>query len=275
MTKQFYLITLLIFYWCKFAFSQDSIFINLSIQKSAHGVFLMNEKYYTYPDRLNYKCGTYEGENYITETNTFGFYKNNLKEGVWYSVDVTSHDTIYVGQFVDGVATGQWRYFEFYDRDYYSKLPYEELLKLMGKDFKPKLIQVIDMDKMEQIFPQRKVMKGATVIMNNDTLIKDLTKEPVMIGGEAAFYLKFKSLMKYPDLARENGKSGKLYAQITINDNGTVSDFKIWNELGYGFEEELTRVIDLIKDDWLWLPGEINNRKVKTRLGIPFSFNLN
>ena len=86
------------------------------------------------------------------------------------------------------------------------------------------------------------------------------------------FFTRFNAHFKYPITATENEITGKINIQFTVNENGVMSDYVFLNKLGYGIEDEILRVLNIIKQEWL--PGEINNTKVNTQVEIPFNFTL-
>lgn len=92
---------------------------------------------------------------------------------------------------------------------------------------------------------------------------------PEFNGGEEALYKYLANHVKYPQLALENGLEAKLYVQFIVNKNGSISDVKVLNPEGYGFDKEATRVIKAMPN---WKPGKQAGRKVRVYYVIPINF---
>ena len=94
---------------------------------------------------------------------------------------------------------------------------------------------------------------------------------PKYPGGEKELF-KFLSIQfKYPDFAKNNGITGKVYVRFTIDTTGKVIDVKVIKGLGYGCDEEAIRIIKLLPN---WVPAKRNGKAVKVRIGFPINFNL-
>jgi protein TonB len=92
---------------------------------------------------------------------------------------------------------------------------------------------------------------------------------PEFKGGEEAMYKYLGKHIKYPNMALENGLEAKLYVQFIVNKDGSISDVKILNPEGYGFDKEATRVIEGMPN---WKPGKQAGRKVRVYYVLPINF---
>jgi len=94
---------------------------------------------------------------------------------------------------------------------------------------------------------------------------------PEFKGGEHALYEYLGKNVKYPKFALENGLEAKLYVQFIVNKDGSISDVKVLNPEGYGFDKEATRVISAMPT---WKPGKQAGRKVRVYYVLPINFSI-
>jgi protein TonB len=155
------------------------------------------------------------------------------------------------GIYLNNEKTGIWEYYDFKGeievRYNYST---NELLFNKKNEF-------LDTDKEYKVF------------VNNDTLRTILDREPVFIGS--MFNELFKNI-KYPALARENGKSGKVIVSFVIDKNGKTKNHTIIHGMGYGCDEEALRVIK----EYLtfWSPALYQEKPVDIEYILPVTFKL-
>ena len=94
---------------------------------------------------------------------------------------------------------------------------------------------------------------------------------PEFPGGDEAM-LKFLSRnLRYPMAAKRETITGHVYVSFVINEDGKAEDIRIIRSLGYGTDEEVTRVVGIMPE---WKPGQYKGRKVKTAFVLPVNFAL-
>ena len=97
---------------------------------------------------------------------------------------------------------------------------------------------------------------------------KKFLKLPEYPGGNEAFKKYIKDNLKYPEKAIEQKIEGIVHLVAEINDNGEVEQVLIEKSLGYGCDEEASRLLKNIKF------GGVKNRgirlKTKKRFRIEF-----
>lgn len=98
------------------------------------------------------------------------------------------------------------------------------------------------------------------------TVIEE-TARPV--GGMPAFYNYVKKELKYPKEAKRKGIEGKVFVQFVINKDGSISDIKVIQGLGYGCDEEAIRIVSISPN---WVPGNQRGKPVKQRYTLPIIF---
>lgn len=90
-------------------------------------------------------------------------------------------------------------------------------------------------------------------------------------GGDKELGKFLSENLKYPKNSLENGISGTVWIQFTVNKTGELSDFKILKTPAEDLGEETIRVLKLMPD---WLPGIQNGRAVSVFVKMPIKFTL-
>lgn len=95
---------------------------------------------------------------------------------------------------------------------------------------------------------------------------------PTFPGGEKAFYEYISKNIKYPNLAKRNHTSGKVFVQFIIDTDGSLIEVQAIKGIGNGCDEA---AVDVLKKSPKWNPGKQRGRKVKVRMVLPIAFALN
>jgi protein TonB len=72
-------------------------------------------------------------------------------------------------------------------------------------------------------------------------------------------------------MARENGIEGRVVLQFVVDKDGKISNIEIVKKLGWGLEEEATRVVKTMP---AWKPAKQNGKPVVLRMILPIVFKL-
>jgi protein TonB len=96
----------------------------------------------------------------------------------------------------------------------------------------------------------------------------------MFLGGPYALLNFLQNNIKYPSLARENGVNGKIVISFWIDKEGKVIDAKVIKSAGYGMDEEALRVINLMNETEIWIPGIYMGQNVVTNYVLPITFKL-
>ena len=97
-------------------------------------------------------------------------------------------------------------------------------------------------------------------------------KKPSFMGGDAnTFSAWVNQHLEYPEVARENGVSGRVMLQFTVNPNGSVTDVKVLRSVDPALDKEAVRVISSSPK---WEPGRQRDRAVKVTYTFPVVFQL-
>ncbi|KAA2241400.1 energy transducer TonB [Chitinophaga agrisoli] len=95
---------------------------------------------------------------------------------------------------------------------------------------------------------------------------------PTFPGGNEALAQYLRKTVRYPNLAAENGVSGRIFVQFVIDYEGNIKDVKtVGNHVGAGLEEEAMRVVKAMPK---WKPGKQNGRYVSVQFNLPIVFHL-
>jgi TonB family protein len=94
---------------------------------------------------------------------------------------------------------------------------------------------------------------------------------PEFPGGQEAMMKFITKNINYPQIAIENGISGKVYAKFVVGRDGTIRDIKILRDIGGGCGQEVKRLIKSMPN---WKPGMQGGKAVPVYFTLPVSFNL-
>lgn len=75
----------------------------------------------------------------------------------------------------------------------------------------------------------------------------------------------------YPKEARDHKIEGKVLVEFIINEDGTPSDHKVVQGIGYGCDEA---ALEAFKKMPSWKPGLLNGKPVKVRLQTAYLYKL-
>lgn len=95
---------------------------------------------------------------------------------------------------------------------------------------------------------------------------------PTFQGGDAnAFRTWIQQNLRYPEIAAENGISGKVFVQFAVNSKGEVTDAKVVRGVDPALDKEALRVV---KSSPKWIPGKQRGKPVKVQFTFPIVFVL-
>ena len=97
-------------------------------------------------------------------------------------------------------------------------------------------------------------------------------QKPKFNGGDANEFSKWvNSRLVYPEIAKENGLSGRVTLSFTIKADGTLSDVKVLRGVDPSLDQEAVRVV---KSSPKWTPGKQRDRAVAVSYTFPVIFQL-
>ena len=96
-------------------------------------------------------------------------------------------------------------------------------------------------------------------------------KQPMFPGGMEGFYKFLSNHIRFPEEAKREGISAKLFVSFVINKDGNLVEIEFVKKAGYGMEESVTAVLEKSPK---WIPGQVGKDQVSTRMILPVNFNL-
>jgi protein TonB len=95
--------------------------------------------------------------------------------------------------------------------------------------------------------------------------------DPEFPGGMEALYKYLAQNIKYPQLARDNNITGKVYVSFVVEKDGSIANPVVKRDIGGGCGQEAIRVV---KGMPKWTPGKQRGKAVRVQFNLPINFNL-
>lgn len=108
-------------------------------------------------------------------------------------------------------------------------------------------------------------------IMEDDTPFITVEEIPTFVGGTSEMYKFLAKNLKYPSAAQRANIQGKVFLKFIIEKDGTITAVDVMKGIGFGCDEEATRVVKLMPN---WKAGRQNGRNVRVMFTIPVFFKL-
>lgn len=97
-------------------------------------------------------------------------------------------------------------------------------------------------------------------------------EKPSFMGGDANAFSKWvNERLVYPEIAKENGVSGRVTLQFTVETDGRVTNVKVLRGVDASLDKEAVRVVSMSPR---WTPGKQRDRAVKVTYTFPVIFQL-
>lgn len=100
------------------------------------------------------------------------------------------------------------------------------------------------------------------------TIVEDMPEFP---GGVKALYKFLGDNVSYPQAAKANGISGKVFVNFTVEKDGSITSVKVIRGVHELLDKEAIRVV---KSFPKWKPGKQRGKSVRVSYNIPISFVL-
>ncbi len=105
----------------------------------------------------------------------------------------------------------------------------------------------------------------------HDEVFKVVENMPEYPGGKEALKNDIVKAIKYPEEAKKNGISGKVFVSFVVNKEGKIEEPKIERGVDPLLDKEALRVVQQLKT---WTPGSQRGIKVKVIFTVPINFAL-
>lgn len=109
-------------------------------------------------------------------------------------------------------------------------------------------------------------------VVDYNAIFTDPETKPEFPGGTAAIYRHIAKTMRYPLIAQEKGKQGKVTVSFIIERDGKLGDVKVTKGVDPNLDKEAIRVIKTLPN---FTPGKMNGKPVRTSMSLPVTFKLN
>ncbi len=94
---------------------------------------------------------------------------------------------------------------------------------------------------------------------------------PEFPGGQEALKVFIANSIKYPEKAKKEGISGKVYITFVVDKEGNSTNCKVARGVNPLLDKEALRVVSSLPK---WKPGEQKGKKVKVKYTVPIAFAL-
>jgi protein TonB len=104
-----------------------------------------------------------------------------------------------------------------------------------------------------------------------DSVFVNPDVRPQFVGGEAALQAYMAKNMRYPEVARQQKVTGKVYIRFVLSAAGRITDASFVRGPGSGLNEEALRLVWMMP---AWQPGYQRGQAVRVVCTIPIEFQL-
>lgn len=134
----------------------------------------------------------------------------------------------------------------------------------------------MNMDVFDKIEKQENIEIAPVQVEQDEEEVEDeifqvVEQDPEYPGGVEALYKFIQQNLKYPQLAKENNITGRVFVQFVVEKDGSVSNVKAARDIGGGCGAEAVRVIKSMPK---WTPGKQRGKAVRAAYTLPVNFVL-
>lgn len=95
--------------------------------------------------------------------------------------------------------------------------------------------------------------------------------DPEFSGGMEALHKYLNQNIQYPQIARDNGITGKVYVTFVVEKDGSITRPILPRDIGGGCGQEAIRVVKSMPK---WTPGKLHGKAVRVQYNLPVNFSL-
>jgi TonB family protein len=114
--------------------------------------------------------------------------------------------------------------------------------------------------------------EGEGIELRADPIFTVVEQMPEFPEGYEELSKYLKANLKYPQEARENEISGKVFISFIVEESGNITNATILRGIGGGCDEAAIEVIESMPN---WIPGKQKGKAVKVQFNMPIVFKLN
>ena len=123
----------------------------------------------------------------------------------------------------------------------------------------------------EQSKAQEKPAEAAPEVQEETQIFKVVEVMPEYPGGLDEMYKYIGENIIYPDSAKLNKISGRVFINFVVEKDGEVTNVNCLRGIGAGCDKEAIRVISEMPN---WEPGKQRGEAVRVEYNLPIKFNL-
>ncbi len=121
------------------------------------------------------------------------------------------------------------------------------------------------------VIPKKYEEKNDTITDIDRNIFTVVRKNAEPKGGMIDFNSYLSNNLIYPESAKKEKIEGKVYLQFVVNEDGSLTDFRVVKGIGGGCDEEALR---LLQNSPKWKPAKHKGKLVRQRMVIPIHFKL-
>jgi periplasmic protein TonB len=114
---------------------------------------------------------------------------------------------------------------------------------------------------------------NAKMVKDSHGVYNRAEKAPEFPGGQAALSAYITKNLTYPQAAIDNGTSGTVHVTFVVDEHGKVLNPQAMDGKNLG-DDMVNQTLKVFSNMPVWAPGVVHNKKVKTRLELPVTFEL-
>lgn len=95
--------------------------------------------------------------------------------------------------------------------------------------------------------------------------------DPTFPGGRDSLYKFLAENIKYPQEAKDNNISGRVFVSFIVEPDGSITNPRLLRDIGGGCGQEAIRVVKLMPR---WNPGKEKGQPVRVQFNLPVNFTL-
>ena len=128
-----------------------------------------------------------------------------------------------------------------------------------------------DADKFQAVAEQVVVKEPDPEPVKEEEIFVAVEQQPEFPGGTASLMNWLASNVRYPQMALENGISGRVIVKFVVEKDGSVSGVTLVRGVDKDLDREAIRVVKSMPK---WQPGKNNGQAVRCYFNLPVNFKL-
>lgn len=106
---------------------------------------------------------------------------------------------------------------------------------------------------------------------DNDTVFMVVEDMPSFPGGQKALMNYIASNIEYPEKAKNDKVSGRVFVSFVVEKDGSIGDVELLRGIGSGCDQEAIRVVSSMPN---WEPGKQGGKPVRVKYNLPIKYQL-